>query len=139
MALRCPRDQTELTVRDTEGHIGFLCPTCKGAWLPAKYVKSIETTRVFSFQQFSEHVSTAAASGSELSCPSGCGKLIKVSELGATLHRCNSCAGVWFASGEIQMLLSNFEDRYPNQSVGSFVAKELTIQGAIALLVGLLP
>ena len=139
MALRCPRDQAELTVRDTEGHIGFVCPTCKGAWLPAKYVKSIEYTRVFSFQQFSEHVSTAAPSASELCCPSGCGKLILTSELGATLHRCNSCSGVWFDSGEIQKLLSNFDERCPNQNVGSFVARELTIQGAIALLIGLLP
>ena len=138
MALRCPRDASELTVRDTEGHIGFLCPNCKGAWLPSKYVKSIEFTRDFSFQQFTAHVSKAAAASSELSCPSGCGKLMRTSELEATLHRCNTCAGIWFDSGEIQKLLSKFEERYPNQSVGSFVAQELTIQGAIALLIGML-
>jgi Zn-finger nucleic acid-binding protein len=129
--MRCPNDQSELTVRDTEGHIGFLCPTCKGAWLPANYVQSIAYMRDFSYADFAVQLSKSTTGSSQLGCPSGCGLLDKVNHCEVTLHWCRTCQGVWFDRGEIARLLAKFQLR--EKGAAEVVAEQVgwSILGAL--------
>jgi Zn-finger nucleic acid-binding protein len=104
--MRCPHDQTNLSIRDTEGHIGFVCLTCRGAWLPEKYLQSIQYTHTFSYADFMRAVEKSTTAPTESKCPSGCGTLKKTSWLGASINRCEECHGVWFDRGEVQALLA---------------------------------
>ena len=110
-SMRCPSDHSDLTVRDTEGHIGFLCPSCNGAWLPSKYVKSIEYSRDFSFSDFIATMSQISSRSGNLQCPSGCGCLSQVNHPDASLNWCPQCQGFWFDRGEIARLLSKHKLR----------------------------
>jgi Zn-finger nucleic acid-binding protein len=134
--MHCPRDQSELTVRDTEGHIGFLCSKCKGAWLPSKYVQSIEYMRVFSYREFIDQLAKSASLLSAMRCPSGCGKLSEVTLRQMTLYRCNTCQGMWFDHGEIRRLLAQFELR--ERSMGEAVAEQAGWSVLAGILGGLL-
>lgn len=130
--MQCPRDQSELTIRDTEGHVGFLCPTCKGAWLPSKYLQSIEYMRVFSYAEFLSSFSKLAVGNGLMSCPSGCGHLHQVKSNDIALDWCPKCQGAWFDRGAITELLARFQLR--ETGVGQTVAE----QSALAVLGGIL-
>jgi Zn-finger nucleic acid-binding protein len=109
--MKCPRDSATLEVRDVEGHIGYLCHSCKGAWLPSKYVRSIEHLRKFSYAEFLATLSASARIVETLGCPSGCGYLEQVSGPQFALSWCTTCQGVWFDRGEIARLLTRHESR----------------------------
>lgn len=135
--MKCPRDSSELTVRDTEGHIGFLCATCEGAWLPSKYVRSIEHMRRFSYAEFATTLALAPGGEGQLRCPAGCGKLRQVDGPSTTLSWCPSCQGVWFDRGEISQLLANHELRekpYPQ-----VVAEQTAWSVLISIVIGFIP
>jgi Zn-finger nucleic acid-binding protein len=133
--MRCPREQSELAVRETEGHVGFLCPTCKGAWLPRKYLRSIEYMRVFSHAQFVADISEVANRGVQnLPCPSGCGHLLHARLHGATLEWCDVCQGAWLDRGEITDLLARYQLRENVPGVGQIVVEQTALSALASIL-----
>ncbi len=104
--MHCPHDQTILSIRDTEGHIGYICSECHGAWLPEKYLQSIQHTHAFFYPYFARAVSESPAIPTELKCPSGCGELAKTTWHEASINLCNKCHGIWFDCGEVRALLA---------------------------------
>lgn len=119
--MRCPRDNSELTVRETEGHIGFLCSSCGGAWLPSKYVQSIEHTRIFCYADFTAALARHSTGTATIPCPSRCEMLHEVRAPDATLEWCPRCRGVWFDRGEVARLVG--QHRLREQSAGQTLAE----------------
>ena len=135
--MKCPRDHSDLVIRDTEGHIGYFCGTCHGAWLPSKYQQSIEYMRHFSHAEFVAKLAPHLGTPGQLACPSGCGVLTPVVSPRFTLSWCPSCHGAWFEQGEIAHLLNQHglrEKPYPQ------VAAEQTAWGLlVGPVAGILP
>ena len=104
----CPHDKSALALHDTEGHIGFRCPSCAGVWLPPKYVESIGRLRTFSYAAFVALLKRESNGAADLVCPSGCGHLEKSRhlELALALAWCPICLGVWFEQGQLGRLLA---------------------------------
>ena len=137
--MRCPRDNGDLVVRDTEGHVGFRCSTCQGAWLPARFVQSIQYTHVFSYAAFARALTDAPLTATTLRCPTGCGTLGFVMALDVPVMWCSSCRGVWFEPGAIRALLERMPRVEAGLASAGLVAGQLG--GEIALwtiLLGLL-
>lgn len=111
MSHLCPHDASPLTIRETEGHIGFLCASCRGAWLPRKYIESIEHLRKFSHEKFLQALAAQLSFSSQLPCPDGCGTLRRKSIKGIDIELCPACQGIWFDRGEIEALLRDLPHR----------------------------
>jgi Zn-finger nucleic acid-binding protein len=139
MTVRCPRDQSELTVRDTEGHVGFRCPVCQGAWLPARYIQSIQYTHVFSYAAFARSLAEQPAIPTSLMCPAGCGTLTATSAFDVPFSRCRSCEGVWFEPGTIRSLLARMPRPDSDLASGQVIAGQIGAEIAVwTILLGLL-
>lgn len=50
--MKCPIDGMILKADKAEAHVGYGCPTCKGSWLPKKYIDSLQYTKEFEPQKF---------------------------------------------------------------------------------------
>ena len=135
--MHCPREDTTLVVREAEGHIGYFCSSCKGTWLPTRYVQSIEYTRQFSYADFPSNIAENSVVTSELACPSGCGRLHEVKSPDASLFWCPKCRGAWFDRGEIARLLAEFAPR--ESGAAEFLAKQAAWGLVASILASLLP
>lgn len=109
--MKCPHDHASLIIQSTEGHSGYVCSECRGAWLPREYVKAIEFLREFSYADFSESLSRTNVSNSGLQCPLRCGMLRHAALADLALQWCATCHGVWFDSGSIAKLLADHRRR----------------------------
>ena len=132
--MRCPLDAAELELRSVEGHSGYRCVSCSGAWLPSKFVRSIEFSRRFSVAAF-EAILTENSSTSEIKCPHQCGDLRSSSKDAFSLNYCPSCNGVWFPKGQLASLLSRHERL---DTAGRDMTLEVIGGSALGALLGLL-
>jgi hypothetical protein len=73
--------------------------------MPTKYLKSIELSRVFSYESFAKALAALPTEETALKCPAGCGRLLDVAKAEVAISWCPSCHGVWFDRGEIRDLL----------------------------------
>jgi Zn-finger nucleic acid-binding protein len=108
MPLPCPRDARPLTIQEAEGHIGHLCETCSGLWLPRQYIESLAHLRNFSARPFYAAILEQPKFGSTIGCPTGCGMLQRKSVKGIDLDFCPGCHGIWFDRGEVEALLKDY-------------------------------
>jgi len=137
--VRCPHDNSALVVRDTEGHIGFRCSVCQGAWLPSRYVQSIQYTHTFSYSAFARSLTEGPTTPTNLACPGGCGTLVVGTALDVPVLWCRSCQGAWFEPGVVRALLARMPPVESGLPSGAAVAAQ--VGGEIALwtvLLGLL-
>ena len=74
MSLPCPHDARPLIIEETEGHIGHLCESCNGLWLPRQYIESLAHLRNFSARPFYAAILEQPKFRSTIGCPAGCGK-----------------------------------------------------------------
>lgn len=111
MSLPCPHDARPLVIRDAEGHVGYCCDACRGAWLPLAYLQSIAFAKRFSYDKLRQSFREHPAKPTGKHCPAGCGPLHDVYAKGIELDWCPACAGVWFDRGEIAKLLACYGDR----------------------------
>lgn len=110
-ALPCPHGEHDLSIRDVEGHVGYACGECRGAWLPRSYLQSIGLEHHFSVERFESLLLAQATSPADLSCPKHCGALQRSQIKGIDLDWCPTCHGVWFDHGEIAKLLAQYRSR----------------------------
>jgi len=111
MPLPCPHDARPLTIHEAEGHIGHMCESCGGVWLPRQYVESLAHLRDFSAQPFFAALVEQPKFRSSIACPAGCGGLQRKSVKGIDLDFCPACHGIWFDRGEVAGLLRNYPPR----------------------------
>jgi Zn-finger nucleic acid-binding protein len=131
--MHCPRDHSPLSLRSVEGHSGYRCSQCLGAWLPLKYIKSIEFSRHFSYPAFVASLTEGRRQNAPLSCPVGCGELNEVLFSNISLHSCPACQGMWFNYGAVSELLSRHQSRN-EVGVGAAIAAESGAWGIVGLL-----
>jgi len=129
--MHCPCDNADLVLRSVEGHSGYRCPACRGAWLPSKYIHSIAYSHHFSTQAFESSI-RKSSSASDLMCPHGCRSLRNARHEEVPLSYCPSCAGVWFEQGAVSALLA--KHRRKAEGVAKAVAADAGISFLAALL-----
>jgi Zn-finger nucleic acid-binding protein len=126
--MHCPIDAAQLELRSVEGHSGYRCVSCRGAWLPAKYLESIKYSRRISTSAVALALDVGS-SETKFACPHRCGGLRDSNSLGVPVKYCPSCRGIWFPKGELASFLSKHEPL--SQGAGTSIGAEL---GANALL-----
>ena len=104
--LCCPRDGTRFAFAVDEGIAVFRCATCRGTWLPRKYLRAITGTRVFSHEAFERTLTAAWSAPSSRLCPAGCGSLREIAWYEASLSWCPACKGAWLDGGELAVLVA---------------------------------
>ena len=110
-----------------EAHVGYGCPTCKGSWLPKKYIDSLQYTKEFEPQKFWEELTSKLTKISEGKCPVNCGELHHLNDVEGISY-CPACMGMWFDANALKILLQN----YPNKT------ESLVIVDAPNSIIGLL-
>jgi Zn-finger nucleic acid-binding protein len=129
--MRCPYEQAVLELRSVEGHSGYRCVACRGAWLPWKYIQSIEHSRIFSVENFESSLLPRSPSLG-LMCPHACGPLCDVHHDDIQLGSCPVCSGVWFPQGALAALLEKYKRR--DEGIGTVVAADVGISALFAML-----
>jgi Zn-finger nucleic acid-binding protein len=110
--MKCPRDQTELTV---EHHLGIEvdhCPACNGRWLDFHELDQLEATTA-STEADRRATITFGELKSELQCPK-CGQVMTSFNYRAynlELDMCNEQHGYWLDAGEEGRVRDIIEER----------------------------
>ena len=103
--MKCPIDGDILKADKAEEHTGYGCISCKGSWLPKKYIDSIQYTKEFEPQVFFNTLTGAVNETTRSMCPVNCGELNSITEFKGVSY-CPSCLGVWFESNALKSMLS---------------------------------
>jgi len=137
MVLHCPRDNKQMVIREAEGHIGHVCPACKGVWLPYKFLRSIQLSHQYSAELFLEELKNGQPCHSTLQCPERCGILGCSKTLqGITLDVCQDCGGVWFDRDELKDMLRTFP-KYPEPpGMAKQVAADIGLGLLLSIFIG---
>lgn len=135
----CPADGTSLMVRDVGPHIGYVCASCRGAWLPKHYVESLRYTYAFSIDDFFAELARARTGVSAtLHCPTSRHPLSEVRRDDRLIAWCAACQGVWFERDALPALLAKLERLEPGTAdYGKGLAVDFGVTSAIAFLLGL--
>lgn len=114
--MHCPHCNCPLTISESEGHIGFACESCKGLWLPQKYIESLKCSYSFSAESFFANLlNEKAAVPSDSHCPM-CNAPLTCSTVKETeLDWCQRCHGVWFDRSELTKLVTFEHQMTPTQ------------------------
>jgi Zn-finger nucleic acid-binding protein len=110
--MKCPRDDTELTVEHHHGIEVDHCPTCNGRWLDHQELDHLEATVA---PEESDRIATIqfARRASELDCPV-CGTPMTAFNYRAynlELDTCKDQHGFWLDAGEDGKVRDIIEDR----------------------------
>jgi len=131
--MKCPRDGNALGGGSPLLIGTHACRTCSGLWVPKEQlvgrIDADSLRRLFH------------ARGGKLTtlrCPKDAAPLWETDVGGAMIDRCNSCGGLWFDAGELQMVLSGVTlgGRRPEPapaSSGSSVLDTFTSGGEVAV------
>lgn len=133
MQLKCPHDAGTLTIRQAEGHIGYVCESCKGVWLPKRYLETIKYSHEYSAEYFLASLRAQQSIRTNLRCPQDCGSLESSESHQIRLESCGACNGVWFDRSELSLLLEQFNKYRASSGYGETAAAE----GAALVLVSL--
>ena len=135
--MHCPRDHATLALRSIEGHSGYRCANCYGAWLPAKFVQSMEYSGEFKYAAFSAAAAGGVSHTTKLACPAGCGQLYATRYAEVTFSWCSGCQGCWFDFGAISELLRKFARSDGN--LGKTIAADAALSTLLGVLSALFP
>lgn len=114
--MNCPHCDCSLTISETEGHVGFVCKSCKGLWLPRKYVDSLKYSYTFSVESFFASLSNGkAVTSSGRQCPMCKAPLTRSAVKETELDWCQKCQGVWFDKSELTKLVTFEHQMTPAQ------------------------
>jgi len=114
--MKCPKDENVLSADKAEAHTGYGCASCKGSWLPKRYINSIQYTKEFEPQQFFSALSSSVHETTSSECPVNCGTLSSITDFDGISY-CPSCLGVWFESIALKNMLNNYQTKRENSSV----------------------
>ena len=114
--MKCSTDNQELIDTRTEDKHGWLCPECKGAWLPTEFVNSFGDIQPFFVGDFYEELAINTTGNSERMCPQGHGTLDCAHYGKVELDWCPECEGVWFDNGELRSVATIAASDEPDDS-----------------------
>jgi len=98
-----------------EAHSGFGCLSCKGSWLPKKYIDSLQYTKEFDPKNFWLELTNKQHHSEITNCPSSCGALHKVEDFKGISY-CPKCYGMWFESACLKAWLKKYPTKHDNIS-----------------------
>lgn len=106
--MNCPKCNGVLNVKESEGHLGFVCEKCAGMWLPNKYLESLKHNYTFEPNNFIKKLSESYTV-TKHACP-GCNTYLHHSIFKEIeLEWCQSCNGVWFDENELNRLVALYK------------------------------
>lgn len=130
--MRCPRDQTPLTVRDLHGTTVGACAHCGGLWVQRQHLERLKPLR-------RQPVPGVAVVDVEapIHCSIDATAMRRVRIDGVSVDVCPSCQGVWFDHGEIDRLVPAARKEPLSDRIGGHVADGLDMLSVIDSIVDL--
>lgn len=108
--MKCPIDKSVLKAELAEAHTGYGCESCKGSWLPKKYIDSLQYTKDFKPQQFWLELTNESFKKTDNQCPFKCGALHAINNHHGMSY-CPSCLGIWFEAKALKNMLKNYRNK----------------------------
>ena len=135
--MKCPEDRVEMrAARPDEGHGGYVCPSCAGAWLLEANIADLELGRPFDATAFHAALQRRLRGTSTWPCPRD-GTLLARSEVnGLELDWCPTCRGVWFQMEELGHTLDRHRRYGDGEKFAAYAAADTVVTVLLAMLFG---
>jgi Zn-finger nucleic acid-binding protein len=101
--MKCPRDQTELSIKNKEGVVGYCCNDCSGIFLKGIGMKAFKLN--FETDILESSFENPLNNASDIHC-ANCSSQMQVSLIDEVeIDICHHCQGVWFDKREVTKIL----------------------------------
>ena len=133
----CPRCQTALQTRSTDGVEIDECPGCRGIWFDADELRRVkdESDPDLNWMDFElwKHPEKFHVAGRPINCPKCASPLVAIDygDTGVEVDFCTECRGVWLDANELGKIIDNLSDELLTKDVSDYLrasfaeAKEL--------------
>jgi Zn-finger nucleic acid-binding protein len=116
--MKCPRDQTELTIKSKEGVVGYCCNDCNGVFLNGSGMKAFKIN--FQTEVLEYTFMNTLNQQSKLFC-SHCENLMHRTHIGEIeIDICQHCKGVWFDKDEVYKTIENYSPNAEKEKTSWF-------------------
>jgi Zn-finger nucleic acid-binding protein len=101
--MKCPRDQTELTIKSKEGVVGYCCNDCNGIFLKGSGMKAFKLN--FETKVLEYSFKNPSNTTSDLHCIN-CNAQMQLSVIDdVEIDICQQCQSVWFDKTEVESII----------------------------------
>jgi len=129
--MKCPKCNDQLSIKETEGHVGYACESCFGIWLPWKYLSGLSSSHEFDAKELIEKLNKSIKNNTEYNCPT-CKTYIETAEINnIEIEWCNTCNGIWFDKNELSALITKHGETSATGKIASNVTDALMLIGSI--------
>ena len=109
MNMKCPKDNTPMTIKNKEGIVGHCCTDCNGIFFEGKGVQAFKHNYESNILEVSLFIENNKPS--IISCPQ-CKNDMHLADIDSIeIDVCNHCKGIWFDENEIQIIIDTYGKR----------------------------
>jgi len=129
--MNCPRCQSELQTRSTDGVEIDECPSCKGIWFDADELRRVkdEEDKDLNWMDFDlwKHADRFRVNTKPVNCPNCSTGLVTIDydETGVEIDHCTHCRGVWLDAGELEKIIGSLSEELLNKDVSDYMRASL--------------
>ena len=112
--MKCPKDNSNLKIQESEKVVGHVCDQCSGIYLKESAVSAFKYNYETSILE--KIASFYSGNDSFIGCP-GCGSIMKMASTeGIEIDYCENCKGIWFDKDEVTKLISLYKPKISEES-----------------------
>ena len=129
--MNCPRCQTELQTRSTDGVEIDECPSCQGIWFDADELRQVKDKADpdLNWMDFElwKHADRFHVAAKPVDCPKCSERLVAIEydQTGVEVNFCAQCRGVWLDAGELEKIIGNLSDELLSKDVSAYMRASL--------------
>ncbi len=129
--MNCPRCQTELQTRSTDGVEIDECPSCRGIWFDADELRRVkdEADPDLNWMDFElwKHEDRFHVAEKSTDCPKCEVPLVAIDygETGVVVDFCTQCRGAWLDAGELEKIIDSLSEELLTKEVPEYLRASL--------------
>lgn len=129
--MKCPRCQTELQTRPTDGVEIDECPSCQGIWFDNDELRRVkdETDNDLNWMDFElwKHEDRFRIAAKPIDCPKCEVAMVAIDydETGVEIDFCTKCRGVWLDAGEFEKIINSLSEELLGKDVPDYLRASL--------------
>ena len=116
--MKCPKDNSQMTIKSKEGIVGHSCSDCNGIFLEGKGVQAFKhnyDSKILEVSLFAE-----TSKSPIINCPQ-CKNDMQIADIDSIeIDVCNHCKGIWFDEQEISTIIETYGKKQSNASTFDF-------------------
>ncbi len=113
--MNCSKDNTELTIKNREGIVGYCCDTSYGIFLTETQIEGF--TLKFKTEVLEHIFENSHIINSCFNCSVCQSKLEMTVVEGVQIHMCDKCHGVWFEKNSVYCLIERSRNDAPLETI----------------------